>query len=113
MSQYDNKDTIVVFQNNKSQNPKAPKYTGKVVLSRESIEWLQGQIQAGVQEPELYVSMWERQSPRVQGVFYSGAVQPATPREGGSGRDNSYRSAPPRQQPVPPSNDLDGDDIPF
>ena len=111
MSNYDNKDTFVLFPNDKRRNDRSPNMTGKVVLSKDSVEWLAGQIAAGVDEPTLYVAAWERESPRIAGVFLSGSVQPSTPKNEGSNSGGGYRNQPPRQQPV--KNDPADDEIPF
>jgi len=80
MAQYDNGDTYVVFPNKKAQNPNAPSHTGTMTVSPETVRWLQQQLDEG-KEAKMRLAQWSKQSPRVEGEFFSGKLEPERPRE--------------------------------
>ncbi len=50
------------FSNSKKQTPNAPDFRGEMRLSREVIENLNQQLQAGVQFPAIELSGWKKTS---------------------------------------------------
>jgi len=89
MSDYDNKPGGVLFSNNRKQQQNHPDFTGNIRLSREVVDNLIEQRNAGVECPALDLSAWKKQGN--SGTFLSlSAKKPYKRQEGGRSGGQGY-----------------------
>lgn len=82
---YDNTNTIIVFKNDKGENPKRPDYTGTI----------------NIDGKEYGLSMWTKEGKK--GEFWAGPVEP---------KEKAFKEAKSAVQASEPQDDL-SDSIPF
>ena len=100
-------DSYALFPADRKQKDTSPDYTGRLSLSRDTVEWLMNQINSGG-DAELYLSGWKNETR--DGKRYLGGT--TAPSKRVQNEDNSYRQAPPTRVRTVVQDDLD-DDIPF
>ena len=96
--QFDNRNTIILFKNDREQNDNKPSFKGKLF----------------VDEVQYEVALWTKTSQKNGNKFLAGTIKPAN--GGGSGdRPQSRPTAAPTTQPAAQSQpqQFQDDDIPF
>ena len=97
MPQYDNNNTGVIYKNNRREKKTHPQMKG----------------QATIDGVEYWVSAWVKESPKVEGKFFSLAFTPKDDKPTRS-REEPRASRKPEYQPrSEPVDHLTDDDIPF
>jgi len=108
MPEFNDDNTYVIFQNNKRKHDRSPNQYGHMQLSPETVQQL-GLMVAEGKPAKLRLSQWEKQSPRVDGTFYSGKVEA----DDGTYGNKGSRDTGERRVVETPTSSVDTDDIPF